>query len=178
MMRLRQLLVLLAAGLLPGVACAQTAAPQQGQNAPSVQPRGLTVAPDGPKQQPEAVRSSAAGEQRVESTGRPADICQELVAYLQQAAQQPGGTGQVQTQAGAAPPAPQAQPQNANAAGAAGPMPPPAAGQTAPTVDRPQQSSGLSAPTPTAPQAPAPNVTMSEAQAWLSTKDFRACQQG
>lgn len=129
--------------------------PQQRQApaAQSAQPRDMMVAPNAPRQQPEPVQSGG----QVQSTGAPANVCQELVAYIRQANQQP--SGQKET-GGAARPATES----------AGP------GQTAPAVDRPQQQSGQSAPIPSAPHAAGANVSTDQAQSWEDANDFRACQ--
>jgi len=129
---------------------------------PAATPRELTVAPNAPQRTPEP--GSQAGGQ-LESNGAPANICNELVAYLKQP--KPGN----QPGAASAPP----QPPAPNAPAAA---PPVAPGQTAPAVDRPQQSSGQSAPIagndhqdPTASR-----IGVDQAEALLKTNDLKGCK--
>jgi hypothetical protein len=148
----------LAAVLPMTAALAQSNAPQPtpGQEA---QPRELTVAPNAPRKTPEP-EAQAGGQ--VQSTGAPANICEELVAYLKQP--KPVSPGNA-----ASPP------QAPNAASAAQPVSP---GQTAPAVDRPQQSSGQSAPIAgnDHQDAAAPQVGLDRAQALLNGNDLKGCQ--
>jgi hypothetical protein len=83
----------------------------------------------------------------------PANVCRELVSYLQQQASKPPE-----------PPRP--------TASTAGP------GQTAPLGDRPQQSSGQSAPVPSDQQrAPTPQISAQQAQSLAQSGDLKMCQQ-
>jgi hypothetical protein len=158
--RLRYVAMLMALPLAG--AFAQGNAPRPAAE-PGAQPRELSVAPNAPAKTPE--RESQAGGQ-VQSTGTPANICEELVAYLRQP--KPAGAAS----------APQSPAPNAPAAQGAPADRPVSPGQTAPPVDRTQQASGQSAPIAgndhQAPAATQPDID--EVQALLEANDRPGCQ--
>jgi pentatricopeptide repeat protein len=129
-------------------------------------PPSLMVAPTAPKTEPEP---SADG-------GKPANICYELVAFLEQRAAQgqvPAAAPATSSQdASAAPRAPQQPGQSASVPPGGGPgsAPPPA-------VDATQHNSGLPAPIPPGQTgAKPPLVTPEQARAYASADDVRACR--
>lgn len=131
-------------------------------------PHELSVAPNAPVKTPE--HESQAGEQ-VQSSGTPANICEELVAYLKQP--KPGNASTAAaTPQPPAPNAPAAQESNV-------PGRPVSPGQTAPPVDWPQQSSGQSA--PIAGNDRQETVTtqfgIDQAEALLDANDLHGCQE-
>jgi hypothetical protein len=119
--------------------------------AQSAQPRELMVAPSAPNQPPEAVRPGG----QVQSSGAPANICEELLAYLRQAPSRASdGTSKAPSTTG-------------------GP------GQSAPPVDQAQQRSGQSAPIPRDDDAKARSIAgppIETAQALLTSNDLHGCQ--
>ena len=120
--------------------------PPQEQSSPSQ--KALTVAPQA---QPSVTPAPAARQ-------GPANICQDLVAFLQPK-----------------PPVPDGSPGPGRASGqtaaGAGNVAPPAGGQ-------PQQASGQSAPIPQAQSAAQPGwIKLEEAGAYAEANDLRACQQ-
>jgi hypothetical protein len=130
-----------------------------------VVPPALMVAPIAPKSEPEP---SVDG-------GKPANICRELVAFLEQrAAQPPASPPTTSAQDASAPPrAPQTPGQSAS-------VPPGATQSTAPPPlgDVPQQNSGLAAPIPPgATAAKPPLLTLEQARAYANANDQRACQE-
>jgi hypothetical protein len=135
--------VLLAAGHTAGYA-------QEGTKAPSDAapvPPHLTVAPTVPKRVPEAGASGG---------GKPANICEELVAFI---AQQAKKTEK---------PTPEAQQSAPTTSSTAKP----------PAADEPQQKSGIAAPVPPPKSAErAPTVTIEEANTYLQANDLLACQE-
>ena len=168
----------LSMAVIAHAALAQGTTPAPGQSPDSAQGRELMVAPSAPQQKPEAVRSGNAGQQ-VESTGRPANICQELVAFLQQeaakAATPAGGAASASGGQAAGPGSAQNSAQgpatNQAAPGTAGP------GQTSPSVDRPQQSSGQAAPIPGGGANTAPTqLSLDQAQSLARANDLGGCQ--
>jgi hypothetical protein len=154
-----------------GLAClALVSGPAWSQQQPAgTTPPGLTVAPSAPNQRPEAPQQSA-------GSGQPANICKELVAFLEeqakkaQAAQTPPAPQAGQAPAPNAPPASsEAQPSNT----------PPSAGQAAAKGgERVQQSSGQSAPIPQAGAPQGPTIAIEQARAWTTANDFKGCQDG
>jgi len=156
-MQARFTLVAIGLALTPTNAFSQATAPQpaQGQTA---QPRELSVAPNAPTKTPEP--ESQAGAQ-VQSKGMPANVCDELVAFLKQpkpaGAPGAGPGGQPATNAAAQPVSP---------------------GQSSPPVDRPQQSSGQSAPIPgNDHREPAtPQIGVERAQMLQQANDLPGCQ--
>lgn len=148
------ILAVAAAMLLPGGASAQS---------PSEPPRELMVAPNAPQSLTE---TPAHGQS-------PVNICDELVAYLQeqQKGAPPGASpgassGGGPSGGGAAPAAQGAEP----AAQGAAP------GQTTPPVDRPQHSSGITAPVPNAASNSAQPIPLDQAQALAASGDRPGCQ--
>jgi hypothetical protein len=125
----------------------------------SAQPSDLTVAPGAPRQMPEAtapVSTSAAG--------TPANICQELLAF-------------VQSQAQAAPAANVSTNANSAATIATQSQQTGAPGQTAPPVDRNQHASGQSAPVPTDNKVTTRvDISASQAEELLRANNLRGCQ--
>jgi hypothetical protein len=130
------------------VGCALALCVQTALAQTSEKPRELNVAPSAGNQTPEATAPQG---------GTPAKICQELLAFVQQqAAKQSAGTPNAP-----APPAPQT----------AGP------GQTAPAVDKPQQTSGQSGAVPGNPAGSTQtNITPEQAQSLAGANDLRGCQ--
>jgi len=129
-------------------------------------PPSLMVAPTAPKTEPEA---SADG-------GKPANICHELVAFLEHRAAQaqvPAAAPATSSQDASAPPrAPQQPGKSASVPPGGGPgsAPPPA-------VDATQHNSGLPAPIPPGQTgAKPPLVTSEQARAYASANDVRACR--
>jgi hypothetical protein len=95
--------------------------------------------------------------------GKLANICQELVAFVEQRTQSGARSAPAQQTA----PAPLAPPQ--------GTIWPPAG---APLVDVPQQKSGMAAPVPPPESAQKPPfVTVQQARAYLNANDLLACQE-
>lgn len=123
------------------------------------QPPELTTAPTAPKQVPET--STTGG-------GRsPANVCEELLAYLRQAE-----AGKAQSGAGGGGTSAEAPGQRGAQSSSAGP------GQTAPRVDTPQQQSGQQAPIPNPSQcAPPSRISIDQAQGLANANDQRGCQQ-
>lgn len=178
--------------LWPALVLAQAPAPApadpaQGSSSQATKPSDLTVAPTRP--QTDADRQEQA---RPTTAQRgPANICQELVAFLQPKPPAPapaaGGPGAAPAPApgGAAPAAQAAPAQAAPAQAAAAPAagqgsPPPAPGQTSPTGQgtTPQATSGVSAPVPQAQTAAKPSpVSLEEAQALAGSNNLRGCQE-
>jgi hypothetical protein len=153
-------MALLAIVMVPDRGFAQAAAPEGAS--PSNE---LRVAPNAPASQ--APQTPATGQ----AAGKPANVCQELQAHLQQQAKgAPAGT----STGGAGPAATGPQASGSQAA------PPPAApgGQTGAQVsaDRTQQNSSLSAPIPPSSSSGSANVTLADADQLLSAGDQRACQ--
>jgi len=115
------------------------------QTAPA--PPEMSVAPAAPKTVPEP--SPAGG-------GRPDNICQELVAFVEQR-EQTAAAQQTSPQQGA-------------------PNPPVQHGP--PVVDAPQQRSGITAPVPPPDSAQKPPfVSLEQARASLKANDLTSCQQ-
>jgi hypothetical protein len=145
--------------LILAAVLASTSSAVLAQAAPpaSQEPKELMVAPNAPKATPEANVSGNPGQ--AVSAGGPADICQELIAYLQEKQQKDAGAS-----GGGAAPA-------AQESGTAGP------GQSAPPGDRPQQSSGQSAPIPQQDSGSEPaQMTLAQAQALAQAGDLAGCQ--
>jgi hypothetical protein len=91
--------------------------------------------------------------------GKPANICQELVAFVEQRTQ----SGTQSTPAQQTAPAP-----TAPAQGTTGP----------PLVDVPQQKSGMAAPVPPPESAQKPPfITVEQARAYLNANELLACQE-
>jgi hypothetical protein len=154
-MQARFALLALGLALAPTSALSQAEAPQAAQGQ-TPQPRELSVAPNAPTKTPEPESGAGA---RVPSQGR-ANICDELVAFLKQPkpAGAPGaGSGQPASTAATQPVSP---------------------GQTAPPVDRPQQSSGQSAPIPgnDHPESATAPIALERAQLLQQANDRPACQ--
>jgi hypothetical protein len=138
--------------------------PQPGaQQQPSpAQPQQLMVAPNAVKTQaePPSDRRSAAA-----VAGKPANICQELVAFIEQ------------KQAPGSPPAGQAAPAAAPAVQARQ-NPAQAAPGQAPAVDTPQHASGQIAPIPqNGGGGKSPALTLEQARGYAQANDLRACQE-
>ncbi len=133
-------------------------------------PPDLTVAPNAPNKQTETSQAQGAA-------GRPANICQELVTYLeQQAAKKAEGGQQGAPQAAQQPAKPQQPAQAAQQPAPSGANP--STGQTAPAVDKPQHSSGQAAPIPHDGKASeGPTIPIEQARAMKESKDLRACQE-
>jgi hypothetical protein len=132
---------------------AETVTPTPGAPAAAPLPSEQMVAPVAPTK---VAESPAPG-------GKPANICQELVAFVEQRAQSGPHSAPVQ-QTAPAPPAP-----------AQGTTWPPAG---PPLVDVPQQSSGMSAPVPPPDSGQkAPLVTPERARAYLNANDLLACRE-
>jgi hypothetical protein len=112
----------------------------------------MTVAPNAPRQVPETTQQEAGG--------RPANVCEELAAHVQQAAAKRQAPG----------PNPGSPNSSQRAPAPAGP------GQTTPPVDRTQQNSGQSTPIPNSQGAKTPELTIEQADAMLQANDQRACQ--
>jgi hypothetical protein len=154
-------IALLAIVMVPPRGFAQAAAPEGSSSS-----NELRVAPNAPASQ--APQTPATGQ----AAGKPANVCEELKAHLQQQAKgaPPAGT----STGGAGPAATGPQPSGSQAAG------PPAApgGQTGAQVsaDRTQQNSSLSAPIPSSSSAGSANVTLADAEQLSSAGDQRSCQ--
>jgi hypothetical protein len=152
----RAALILLSLGLCAG-AQAQNAT---GSDPPTAKPRALTVAPDSPEKIPDAKPGNNA-----RAAGMPANICLELIAFLETkaAASQPPTDQSKAVESGGKTTPPKT--------GTAGP------GQTAPPMDQSQQRSGLSAPTPQDDSTTGNSqVTMEKAKALANSNDLRGCQ--
>ncbi|MCC6888695.1 MAG: hypothetical protein IT536_09190 [Hyphomicrobiales bacterium] len=141
------------------------------QQQPPSQPKAdqeLMVAPNAPRPNQEA----AAPPSGLGSSGRPANICQELVAHVQKkaaekSAKPPGKPAS--NDAGKQAPAPQAQ----SSGSGGGPATTPAKKE----VDKAQQSAGYSAPVPAGGQGSAPvMIPLAEAQALATANNLRGCQ--
>jgi hypothetical protein len=115
--------------------------------------------------------------------GVPANICQELVAFLTPKPPPPASAATPAPQAAAAPaqtgPAPQAAqtgsplPQGGSAPAVEAAKVPPPTGQNA----TPPQTSGLTAPVPQAPPAPKPPpVSLDEAKSLAQGNDIKGCR--
>jgi hypothetical protein len=156
-MQARFTVLIIGLALGPTNASSQSSAPQPAQGQ-TTQPRALSVAPNAPTKTPE--RESQAGAQ-VQSKGTPANVCDELVAFLEQPkpAATPGAAsgGQPATNAATQPVTP---------------------GQTAPPVDRPQQSSGQSAPITGNDhrESATPQIGLDRAQMLQKANDLPGCQ--
>jgi hypothetical protein len=121
------------------------------------------AAPVPPEQMVAPVASTKVAESPAIGGGKPANICQELVAFVEQRAQSGAQSAPAQ-QTAPAPPAP-----------AQGTTWPPAG---APLVDVPQQKSGMGAPVPPPDSAQKPPlVALEQARAYLNANDLLACQQ-
>jgi hypothetical protein len=112
-------------------------------------PQELMTAPNSPNQKAEP--SASGGQQGT------ANICRELIAFLEQQAR----TRASQAAAGAKPATETAAP----------------AGQASQSADRPQRTSGQSAPIPSAQPSTAPTqISPDEAKSLLEVNDLRTCR--
>lgn len=136
----------------------QPPAPADNQAQGAVPPKDMMVAPQAP--------ASAADKQAApapQAQAGPANICKELVAFLQPKPAPPGSAP-----AGSPPAAQTTAPQ---AAGSGAPQPGPAGGQ-------PQQTSGQAGPVPNSQQASKPAaVTLEQAVAMEQGNDLKGCHQ-
>jgi hypothetical protein len=150
-----------------GFAClALVSAPAWSQQPAGTTPSGLVVAPSAPNQQAETTRQG--------SGGQPANICKELVAFLDERAKKAQAP-----QAGQAPQASQAPAPNAPQASGQKPGTPQSAGQAAAQGgEKVQQSSGQSAPIPQGGETQGPTIAIDEARAWATGNDVKSCQDG
>jgi len=153
-----------AAGLLLAAMATTVAAqaPQPGAPAGDAQPPALTVAPNAEKNAAED-REQARG--TVPTAGPVANICDELVAFLEQ-------KGKADAAAAAKPaggqPAVQAPSSGSNA---------PATKDGPPSVDQPQHSSGQTAPIPKgASGGEDPHISVEQARALQQANDRQGCQ--
>jgi hypothetical protein len=143
----------------PGAAFAQGSVAQgsvaQGARAQAAdRPAELMTAPNSPNQKAEPATSD-----RQQGRGQAANICRELVAFLQQ--QSSTANGSRQGTAAAKPATDSAAP----------------GGQTAQSVDRPQQNSGQVAPVPTAQPSTAPTqISLEDAKALAEANDLPKCR--
>jgi hypothetical protein len=149
-----------------GLTClALMSGPAWSQQPAGTTPPGLTVAPSAPNQRPEAPQQSA-------GSGQPANICKELLVFLEEQAkkaQTPPAPQAGQAPAPNAPPASSQAPSNT----------PPSAGQAAAKGgERVQQSSGQSAPIPQGGAAQGPAIAIEQARAWSDANDVKGCQDG
>jgi hypothetical protein len=155
----------LASGTVLMVLTASALAGQSTQlRAQSLLPPALMVAPIAPKIEPEVSTDG----------GKRANICTELVAFLEQkAAQGQAAPPPTSAQDASAPPRPPQQP------GRSASVPPGASANTSPpVVDAPQHNSGLVAPIPPGGTgAKPPLVTLEQARTFAGANDVRACQQ-
>jgi hypothetical protein len=134
-----------------------TSAPAWSQ-AGQQRPPDLTVAPNAPNDQTETRASQNAD-------GRPANICKELVSFLEQ---QAAKKAEAAAKQGAS-----SQGAQASAPGGANPS----TGQTAPAVDKAQHSSGQTAPIPNDDKgSDAANMSVEQARALVGSNDLRGCQ--
>jgi hypothetical protein len=140
---------LLAATFLMGHGyCTQSRA-----QSPRDRPPELMTAPNSPNQKAEATNQQG-------KSGGAANICWELVAFLEQ---QQSGVGSGSPQA-----APNAKPANEGAT---------TASQTTPSADRPQQTSGQTAPIPTDQRGGASaRVSLDQAKSLAQANDIRTCR--
>jgi hypothetical protein len=121
------------------------------------------AAPIPPEQMVAPVAPTKVAESPALGGGKPANICEELVVFLEQRTQS-GAQSAPARQDAPAPPAP-----------AQGTTWPPAG---PPLVDVPQQKSGLAAPVPPPESAQKfPFVTVEQARAYLNANDLLACQE-
>ena len=138
----------LAASCLFNLASGEERPAQIAQEQRSPSQRALTVAPQAQPMVPETPAPHQG----------PANICHDLVAFLQPKPAAPEGSPGPWQSSG-------------QAAAGAGNVAPPAGGQ-------PQQASGQSAPIPQAQSAAQPGwITREEAQVYADANDVRACQQ-
>jgi hypothetical protein len=153
-------IALLAIVMVPHRGFAQAAASEGSSPA-----NELKVAPNAPASQDPQTPTTG------QAAGKPANVCEELKAHLQQQAK---GAPPAGSTGGARPAATGPQTSGSQAAG------PPAApgGQTGAQVsaDRTQQNSGLSAPIPPSSSSGNANVTLADAEQLLSAGDQRSCQ--
>jgi hypothetical protein len=156
----------LALGIVLVVAAASAPRAQDIQR-PRLLPPELMVAPIAPKVAPEPTADG----------GKPADICRELVAFLEQrtaAGRATGPAPPTSAQDASAPPRAEQQP------GKSASVPPGSAESSAPppAIDKPQHTSGLLAPIP--PDnvgGKPPPVPLDQVRASMAANDVRACQQ-
>jgi hypothetical protein len=135
--------------------CAESVAPSPGAPGAAPLPPEQLVAPVAPTK---VAESPALG-----GGGKSANICQELVAFVEQRTRT-GAQSTPARQDAPAPPAP-----------AQGTTWPPAG---PPLVDVPQQKSGMAAPVPPPESAQKPPfVTVEQARAYLHANDLLACQE-
>jgi hypothetical protein len=148
-----------------GFAClALVSAPAWSQQPTGTTPSGLMVAPSAPNQKTETTQQGGGGQ--------PANICKELVAFLDEQAKK-AQAPQAAPQAGQAP-APNAPPASSQT-----PATPQSAGQAAAQGgERVQQSSGQSAPIPQGGTAQGPTIAIEQARAWTEGNDVKGCQDG
>jgi hypothetical protein len=120
----------------------------------------LMVAPSAPNHKTETTQQGAGGQ--------PANICKELVAFLEE-----------QAKKAPAPQAGQAPAPNAPSASPQTPGTPQSAGQAAAQGgEKVQQSSGQSAPIPQGGAAQGPTIAIEQARTWTTSNDFKGCQDG
>jgi hypothetical protein len=160
------------------------APPDQGSPGGAAAPKDLMVAPQA---QPSNADQHEKQRGATSARGVPANICQELVAFLQPKPPAPAPAGAAASppapqaapgappaQApGAAPGAPAASPQAATAAQPGAPGSPAAQG-AGPSV----QASGQPAPVPQAATAPKPSMSLEDAETLARANDLRGCQEG
>jgi hypothetical protein len=144
-----------------GFAClALVPAPAWSQQPAGTTPPGMMVAPSAPNHKAETTQQGGGGQ--------PANICKELVAFLEE-----------QAKKAAAPQAGQAPAPNAPQASTQAPGTPQSAGQAAAQGgEKVQQSSGQSAPIPQGGAAQGPTIAIEQARAWTTANDLKGCQDG
>jgi len=156
----------LALGIVLVVAAASALRAQDIQR-PRLLPPELMVAPIAPKTTAEPTADG----------GKPADICRELGAFLEQrtaTSQATGPAPPTSAQDASAPPRAEQQP------GKIASVPPGSTATSAPppAIDKPQHTSGLLAPIPPGETgAKPPLVTLDRARAYAAANDVRACQE-
>lgn len=156
-----------------GLAClALMSGPAWSQQPAGTTPPSLVVAPSAPNQQTETTRQ--------EGGGQPANICKELLAFLDERAKkaQAPQTGQA-PQASQPPQASQAPAPVSPQASSQKPGTPQSAGQAAAQGgEKVQQSSGQSAPIPQGGETQGPTIAIEEVRAWATGNDVKSCQDG
>jgi len=163
--------VIIASALVSTAAAAQPT-DRHTSSGPAGRPPELTVAPMAPSSIPAAGRD-----------GELANICEELVAFLQKQQARSGNSGQGDPKTAVAV---QGAPSNAGQAGRSDSdvraqgephSDKPVQGQTNPNVDEPQQQSGQSGPIPGGNNTTkAPPVTLEEALDYAARNDVLACR--